>query len=174
MIGLPCCFFLAVEPTYLFPPENFNETVNETDSVTFICAVVGIPAPSISFYRNGTLLDQSTDQRITLTDNSEPQDFQTTSGTLFRVNRSLTLDNTMDADSGTLTCVASNAAANVTQEFELIVQGEEILYLACRYVCTAVLGESRGWKRGGHCKLCTTQNNKMNNVFFSHSCSTDP
>ena len=108
----------------MFPPENLIETVNETDSVTFICVVVGIPAPSISFYQNGTLLDQSTDQRITLTDNSEPQDFPTETGTLSRVNRSLTLDNTTDADSGTYACVASNAAANVTQEFELIVQGE--------------------------------------------------
>ena len=117
--------FLAVEPTYLFPPENFIETVNETDSVTFVCVVVGIPAPSISFYQNGTLLDQSTDQRITLIDNSEPQDFQTATGTVFRVSRNLTLDNTRDNDSGTYTCVASNAAANVTQDFELVVQGEK-------------------------------------------------
>ena len=114
----------AVEPTYLFPPVNFIETVNETDSVTFICAVVGIPTPSISFYQSRTLLDQSTDQRITLTDNSEPQDFQTATGTLFLVSRNLTLDNTTD-DSGTYTCVASNAAANVTQDFDLVVQGEE-------------------------------------------------
>ena len=118
--------FLAVEPTYLLPPENFIETVNETDSATFVCVVVGIPAPSISFYQNGTLLDQSTDWRITLTDNSEPQDFQTATGTVFLVSRNLTLDNTMDADSGTYTCVASSTAANVTQEFDLIVQGEKV------------------------------------------------
>ena len=115
----------AVEPTYMFPPENFTETVNETDSVTFVCVVAGIPAPSISFYQSGTLLDQSTDQRITLTDNSEPQDFQTTTGTVFLVSRNLTLDNTTDVDSGTYTCVASNAAANVTQDFDLVVQGED-------------------------------------------------
>ena len=116
----------AVEPTYLFPPENFIETVNETDSVTFVCVVVGIPAPSISFYQNGTLLDQSTDQRITLTDNSEPQDFQTATGTLFLVSRNLTLDNTRDNDSDTYTCAAVNAAANVTQDFDLVVQGQKI------------------------------------------------
>ena len=108
----------------MFPPENFIETVNETDSVTFVCVVVGIPAPSISFYQSGTLLDQSTDQCITLNDNSEPQDFQTATGTIFLVSRNLTLDNTMDADSGTYACVASNAATNVTQEFDLVVQGE--------------------------------------------------
>ena len=115
----------AVEPTYLFPPENFIETVNETDSVTFVCVVVGIPAPSISFYQSGTLLDQSTDQRITLTDNGEPQDFQTATETVFLVSRNLTLDNTRDNDSDTYTCVATNAAANVTQDFDLVIQGEE-------------------------------------------------
>ena len=109
----------------MFPPENFTETVNETDSVTFVCVVVGIPAPNISFYRNGTLLDQSTDQRITLTDNSEAQDFQTATGIVFRVSRNLTLDNTRDNDSVTYTCVASNDAANVTQDFGLVVQGEK-------------------------------------------------
>ena len=119
----------AVEPTFLFPPENFTETVNETDSVTFVCVVVGIPAPNISFYQNGTLLDQSTDQRITLTANSEPQEFQTTNGIVFLVSRNLTLDNTMDDDSGTYTCVASNTAANSTQDFELIVQGEKVLQM---------------------------------------------
>ena len=123
---------LAVEPTFLFPPENFIETVNEADPVTFVCVVVGIPAPSISFYRNGTLLDQSTNQRITLTDNSEPQEFQTATGMVFHVSRNLTLDNTTDADSGTYTCVASNAAANVTQDFGLVVQGEKVV--TCVYV----------------------------------------
>ena len=117
---------LAVEPTILFPPANFIETVNETDSVTFVCVVVGIPAPGISFYQNGRLLDQSTDQRIDLTDNSVPQDFQTADGTLFHISRNLTLDNTRDNDSGTYTCVASNAAANVTQDFDLVVQGEKL------------------------------------------------
>ena len=110
----------------MFPPENFIVTVNETDSVTFVCVVVGIPAPSISFYQNGRILDQSTNQRITLTDNSEPQDFQTADGTLFHISRNLTLDNTTDDDSGTYTCVASNAAANVTRNFDLFVQGEKL------------------------------------------------
>ena len=118
-----------MEPTFLFPPENFTETVNETDSVTFVCVVVGIPAPSISFYQNGTLLDQSRDQRITPTDNSEPQDFQTADGTVFHVSRNLTISSTRDNDSGTYTCVASNAAANVTQDFNSVVQGEKVLQL---------------------------------------------
>ena len=116
----------------MFPPENFTETVNETDSVTFVCVVVGIPAPNISFYQNGVLLDQSTDQRITLTDNSEPQEFQSATGIVFRVSRNLTLDNTMDADSGTYTCVASNGndvTPTDVQNFELFVRGEGCPFL---------------------------------------------
>jgi len=121
-----------VEPTYILPPENFTYTVNETDSVTFVCVVVGIPAPSISFYRNGVIVDETTDMRIAITDNSEPQDFLTSGGTIFLVSRNLTLDNTMDTDSGTYTCAASNVVANMTQDFELIVQGE--LVFSCRFL----------------------------------------
>ena len=131
-----------MEPTFLFPPENFTETVNETDSVTFVCVVVCIPAPNISFYQNGTLLNQSTDQRITLTYNSGPQEFQTATGMVFHVSRNLTLDNTMDADSGTYTCVVSNAAANSTQDFELIVQGEKVFQLLVRELLCQFLASS--------------------------------
>ena len=104
----------------MLPPENFTYTVNETNSVTFVCVVVGIPVPSI---RNGRVIDESTDMCITLTDNSEPQNFLPSCGTVFLVSRSLTLDNTMDTDSSTYTCAASNVAANVTRDFELVVQG---------------------------------------------------
>jgi len=107
----------AVEPTYVTPTENFNYAVNETDSVTFVCVVVGIPAPSISFYQNGGIVDESTDMCITLTDNSEPQDFLTFGGTVFLVSRNLTLDNTVDSDSGTYTCAASNVAAKYDPRF---------------------------------------------------------
>ena len=120
---------LAVEPTYEFPPENFTYTVNGTDPVTFVCVVVGIPAPSIRFYRNGETVDESTDVRFTLTNNSEPQDFLTCGGTVFIVSRNLTLDNTIDTDSGTYTCAASNVAANVTRDFEVIVQGELLFFM---------------------------------------------
>jgi len=123
--NLPCNVSLfAVEPTYITPTETFTDTVNETDSVTFVCVVVGIPAPRISFYRSGEIVDESTDMRITLTDNSEPQDFLTSGGTVFLVSRNLVLDNTVDTDSGTYTCAASNVVANTTRDFELVVQGE--------------------------------------------------
>ena len=127
----------------MFPPENFTETVNETDSVTFVCVVVGIPPSNISFYRNGTLLDQSTDQCITLTDNSEPQDFQSVTGMVFHISRNLTLDNTTDDDSGIYTCVASNAAANATQDFGLVVQGEKVF--PCAYIYQKVDAGERGF-----------------------------
>ena len=126
-----------MEPTYLFPHEDFTGIVNESVPVTFNCIVVGIPAPNISFYRNGVLLDRSTDPRITLTDNSVPLDFLTSNGTVFLVSRNLTLDSVMDADSGFYTCVASNAAANGTQNFELLVQGD---YLSARVRYIHVIG----------------------------------
>jgi len=97
----------------MLPSENFTYTVNETNSVTFVCVVVGNPASSISFYQNGRVIDESTNMRITLTDNSEPQDFLPSGGTALLVSRNLTLDNTMDTDSSTYTCAASNVAANV-------------------------------------------------------------
>ena len=131
----------AVVPTYILPPEDFNYTVNETDSVTFVCVVVGIPAPSISFYRDGGIVDENTDMRIALTDNSEPQDFLTSGGTVFLVSRNLALDNTVNTDSGTYTCAAFNVVANMTRGFELIVQGELCIFMfSCR--CLKVLDRS--------------------------------
>ena len=65
------------------------------------------------------------DQRntqVTLTNHSE-EIFSTDGGSVIR---SLTLDNTVDADSGTYTCVAYNGNdvnPTVMQNFELFVRG---------------------------------------------------
>ena len=67
--------------------------------------------------------------RVTLSNHSE-QIVSTDGGDIFFVNRSLTLDNTMDADTGTYTCVASNGndvQPRAEQEFQLFVQG------TCKY-----------------------------------------
>ena len=56
-----------------------------------------------------------------------PELYSTDGGNIYFISRSLTLDNTMDADSGTYTCVASNGNAvtpSVTQDFELFVNGK--------------------------------------------------
>ena len=110
--------------------------MNETDSVTFVCVVVGIPAPSIIFYQNGRVIE-STDMHTTLTDNSEPQDFLTSGGRVFLASHNLTLDNTTDTDSGTYSCAVSNVAANMTRNFEIIFQGELLfiyIFFKVRYI----------------------------------------
>ena len=84
----------------------------------------------------------SISQHVTLTGNSILQEFQTATGMVFHVSRNLTLDNTTDADYGAYTCVASNAAANVTQDFVLVVRGEEL------FTCKGS-GSEEGVQRGG-------------------------
>jgi len=68
-----------------------------------------------------------TDTQVTLSDPTMPELYSTDGDNIYFVSRNLTLDNTMDADSGTYTCVASNGNAmtpNVTQDFELFVNGK--------------------------------------------------
>ena len=81
--------------------------------------------------RNGVVLDRNADSRISLSNPSDPETVSTTGGNISSVSRSLTISNTRDNDSDTYTCVASNAAENVTQDFDLVVQGEKVF--TCMY-----------------------------------------
>jgi len=115
------------------PPANFTYVVNETDPVIFMCSATGIPPPEITWIRNGVLLDENVDPHISLSNPSDPEVFSTTRGDIYSVSRNLTINNTRDNDSDTYTCVASNRNAvtpNVTQDFELVVQGRPPLVLA--------------------------------------------
>ena len=126
-------FYCAVVPRIAFPPMNFTYVVDETNSVTFTCSTTGIPRPEITWIRNEMPFDQR-NTRVTLSNHSE-QIVSTDGGDIFFVNRSLTLDNTMDADSGTYTCVASNGnAVDLTgmQNFELFVRGNFLLFLSSK------------------------------------------
>ena len=112
---------------------NFTYVVNETAPVIFTCSAIGIPPPEITWTRNGVLLDDNVDPRISLSNPSDPQVLPTTRGDIYLVSRNLIISNTRDNDSDTYTCVASNGNArtpSVTQDFELIVQGRPPLVLA--------------------------------------------
>ena len=112
--------------------DGFTYTVNENDPVTFTCSATGIPPPEITWMRNGAPFNQS-NTRVTLSDPTMPELFSTSGGNIYFVSRNLTLDNTMDDDSGTYTCVASNGNAvdpTDMQNFELFVRGE--CYPSCQ------------------------------------------
>ena len=101
-----------------------NYTVNQFDEVTFECRATGIPAPYINWYRNGVLLDEAMDSRISLSDPVVTP--PVTSDDVYEVYRNLTFNSTRDDDTDTYTCVAGNGNArmpNVTQDFELFVRG---------------------------------------------------
>ena len=109
----------------LFPQNaNFTYIVNESNPVTFECTAAGIPAPTISWFRDGSLLNEASDSRITLSNHSDPVIIDIDGESVFQVTRTLTLDSTMNGDSGTYTCFSdNNVIPSVTQDFELLVQG---------------------------------------------------
>ena len=124
-------YICTVVPNILFPPVNFTYIVHETDPAMFMCSTTGIPTPEITWMRNGVLLDNNADPRISLSSPSDPEAFPTTGGNIYSVSRNLTISYTRDSDSDTYTCIASNGNArtpSVTQDFELIVQGSITLF----------------------------------------------
>lgn len=104
--------------------------MNERSPVKFTCSASGYPVPVLSWYRNGVSFNY--DQiRVTL---SEPTTelYSTDGGDMFLVSRNLTLDNTMDADTGTYTCVASVGNIvhpKIERSFQLFVRGKVLILL---------------------------------------------
>ena len=104
-----------------------NYTVDMGDAAVFECVATGIPAPSITWFRNGMELNNNTNSRVTLSDHSDPVLLTDgNEGMIFQVSRTLTLSMTEDGDSGTYNCTASNAATpgEDTMSFELVVQSK--------------------------------------------------
>ena len=97
------CFSIIVCPeiTSLVPGGWF--VVNQTSSVTFVCAATGIPAPTIQWYRGNMLLN-GTNSRITINDTVFSMPF----GDVASVGSSLSIDSTLGSDSGTYRCMATN------------------------------------------------------------------
>ena len=124
---LLCIFPVTPEVTSVYPdPNQLNYTVNMGDTVTFECVATGIPAPSITWLRNGMELNNTVDCRVA----ENPRDVisvqDETGETVFQSTRTLTLNGTEDDDSGDYECMASNDAmpGENMAPFELIVQSE--------------------------------------------------
>ena len=110
--------------TSVYPePFQTSYTVNMGDVVTFQCVATGIPAPSITWFRNGTELSNS---RVTVGDPSENTTTDGDGEMILQTSLSLTLSVTEDGDSGSYECRASNAATpgEDSESFEVIVQSK--------------------------------------------------
>ena len=113
-------------PEILF---NENYTVSQFDEVVFECNATGIPAPGINWYRNGNLLNEASDSRISLGDIIVTPPVNSTD--VYEIYRTLTFNSTRDDDTDTYTCVADNGIRrmpNATQDIELLITG--IVFMA--------------------------------------------
>ena len=111
--------------TSVYPDVNrMNYTVDEGNSVIFECTATGIPAPEITWLRDGVELNSTSDPRITFGNAGDPMDVSRDDGeTVLEVTRNLTLANTVDEDSGSYVCTAANVAGKCNDTFEVIIQG---------------------------------------------------
>ena len=108
--------------------------VNEGQSVTFSCSAFGVPAPSLSWRRDGVEFSSSSDSRVVLLPEVTSQvDYM---GPVYRTTRMLTFTNVMDSDTrntpgNMYQCVAVNTVgggSNVeesedVEDFTLFVRG---------------------------------------------------
>ena len=115
--------------TSVYPdPSRMNYTVNMGDVVTFQCVATGIPAPFITWFRNGTELSNS---RVTLNDPSGSTDIDGDGEMILQTSRTLNLNMTENGDSGSYECRASNDATpgEDSESFEVIVQSKYPMHM---------------------------------------------
>ena len=116
---------MAPVVTSVYPEANqMNYTVDEGNSLTFECTATGIPAPEITWLRDGVELNSTSDPRINFGISSGPMDVSRDDNeTVLEVTRNLNLTDVVDEDSGSYVCVATSIAGNGNDTFEVIVQG---------------------------------------------------
>ena len=113
----------------LSPQESTAISVNETDSVSFVCTVRGFPAVAITWqYQNTQLMDSDPGwsiQSVTVENNNGFLDTTST----------LTVQSVDRSDGGNYTCIASNtlfgSPMSDVQQF--------ILTVNCKYLVTIVM-----------------------------------
>ena len=108
--------------------------VNEGRDVTFSCSAFGVPAPTISWRRDGAEFSPSSDGRVVLHSEETTQvDYM---GPVYRTTRMLTFTNVMDSDTRNINgmmyqCVGVNTVGGSgsveesedVADFTLFVQG---------------------------------------------------
>ena len=134
-----CPYIPTVVPVITYPPDNFTLEVNEGMTVTFSCNATGIPAPTIVWFRDNTELNTTTNSQVRLNDPTDPVVVFSPGGSILSVSRELMISDTMDQDSGTYSCVASNGVGSmhIEHEFELFVQSKDTYtHLEKKYITT--------------------------------------
>ena len=95
-------------------PEVMDETQDEGDTASFTCQATGGPVPTISWYFNGTLVDEANIMKYTISETS----VNTTT-----INSILTIMSVESSDVGTYTCNATNVVSSDTSSGVLTVNG---------------------------------------------------
>ena len=114
-------FAFSVDPTVLF---NITDLTDEgRDIANFTCQATGEPAPNISWYFNGVMIDVS--------DTSKYMIMSTSINTTTTENK-LTVYNVTSFYVGTYTCNATNLIGSDTRPGEVTTDS---YYLNCIYTC---------------------------------------
>ena len=92
---------------------------DQTESVTFLCQVVGEPGPDIIWYFNGVMINVS--------NNSSKYMIVSRSLNITTTENTLTVYNVTSSDVGTYTCNSSNIIGSVTSSGILTVTSKFVL-----------------------------------------------
>ena len=105
-------FFPVVAPVIRSPPDDTN--VTRTENLNLTCIIRGFPAPSITWYFNGS--PTNLNEQINITE--EYSDISSTSV--------ITVVNTTFANSGEYSCIGINDAGNISSfpPALVLIQGE--------------------------------------------------
>ena len=110
------CFVYLVGPDII---EVMDETQTEGGIASFTCQADGEPLPTISWYFNGALLDESNTAKYMIT---ERQISTTTNMDI------LNIMSVQSSDVGTYTCNATNVVSSDTSSGVLTVNGKLVTY----------------------------------------------
>lgn len=88
--------------------EDAEPKVIENRTITILCPAEGVPAPNITWYRNGQKLNLDVNPNFDITD----------------YGRKLTINNAQVQDTSRYTCEATNNAGKAAQDYDLDVWGK--------------------------------------------------